>query len=135
MYAFGAWGYPAYPPYFIPPPPGYPPSYGYPPGYGYPPAYGYPPPYPVYPQGYPQAPYAYPPAYLAYPPPYPAPAPEPQEPPARLPGGRWRLGASLLLIPQGYLAYDLKYRGESLQTYSRGTSVTAGVAAFAETKK
>jgi hypothetical protein len=23
MYAFGAWGYPAYPPYFIPPPPGY----------------------------------------------------------------------------------------------------------------
>ena len=109
----------------------YPAPYGYPPGYGFPPGYTYPSaPYPAYPpQGYPQ----YPPAYPAYPPPYPTPAPEPPpEPPAPLPSGRWRMGASLFLVPQGYLSYDLKYRGESQLTYAGGTTATAGVTTFAE---
>jgi hypothetical protein len=102
----------------------YPPPYGYPPGYGYP--YGYPPPaYPPYSQGAP----TYPAAYAVNPPAYPAPA---APPPAPLPSGKWRLGASLLLVPQGYLSYDLKYRGESQLTYARGTTSSAAVAVFTE---
>jgi hypothetical protein len=122
---------PAAPPAAGAPPAGYPypAPYGYPPGYPYPPNYAYPPaPYPAYPQ--------YPPGYPAYPPGYPyppAPAPEPPPPPpAPLPSGKWRIGGSLFLVPQGYLTYDLKYRGETQLLHKGGTTTTAGIAAFAE---
>ena len=127
----GAQGTPGAPPVAAPPtgyP--YPPPYAYPPGTGTPPGSPYPPPS-AYPPGY-----AYPPAYAGYPPP-PGPLPgaelpPPPEPPSPLPTGKWRTGASLFLVPQGYLSYELKYRGESLLAYGRGTTATAGVAAFAE---
>jgi hypothetical protein len=115
-------GSPAYPPYAYPPP------YGYPPGYAYPP-----PGYPAYPPGYPPYPAAYPP-YPAYAPP-PSPEPPP-EPPTPLPAGKWRLGATLLLIPKNqdfsYLSYDLRVRDESLLTHEGGIKSTAGVSVFAE---
>jgi hypothetical protein len=140
-------GAPATPPAAAPPAPGDPSPAGYPPPYAYPPAYGYPPPYgyppsspnapasqPAYPAYPPYPPYGYPPA-PAYPPDYPPPPADVVTPPpdhGPLPAGRWRAGATLLISPQGYLAYDLRYRGESLVAYRRGTAPSAGVAAFAE---
>ncbi len=118
----------------------YPPAYPYPPGYPYSPAYGYPAPspyapgYPTYPQGY--SPYAspyptYPPAYgpaAGYRPPVVAePAPSP------LPGGRLRIGAALVLMPQGTLSYSLiDDKGEPLLAYSGSTAGTAGVVPFVQ---
>ncbi len=106
------------------PPPGYayPPPYGYPAPYAYPP--GYPAPYPAYP-AYP----GYPPAYGVYQPARPAPAPTP---PAPLPTGRWRLGAALMLIPQGHFSYELRYRGETQLLYARDIQTTGGVSVSAE---
>ena len=121
--------YPAYP---------YPPGYTYSPGYPYPPAYGYPPPspyapgYPPNPQGY--SPYASP--YPAYPPAYAQPTAAgylrpvyAEPPPAPVPGGKWRLGATVMFVPQGTLAYNLIYRGEAQVAYSGTTAATAGIAA------
>lgn len=108
------------------PPTGYPPAqpFGYPPGYGYPP--------PAYPQGYPAYPYAYPPAQPQSPPDAGPPAPPTPEPPAPLPTGRWRLGGSLVLFPQGYLSFDHRLGGESIDNYARSTISSPGIAGFAE---
>ena len=120
--------------------PGYPYPPGYPssPGYPYPPAYGYPSPspyapgYPPYPQGY--SPYAspypgYPPAYAQGPAPGYPPMAAVEPPPSPVPSGRWRLGATLVFVPQGTLSYTLKYRGEALVAYSGNTAATGGIAA------
>jgi hypothetical protein len=120
--------------------PAYPPAYPYAPGYAYPPAPGYPAPspyaqpYPPYPQpGY--SPYAspypgYPPAYAQNPPRYPYPATVYAVPPARVPNGKWRLGASLMLAPQGTLTYSLNFRGEPLLKNSGSTATTGGIVPY-----
>jgi hypothetical protein len=119
----------------------YPTGYPYSPGYAYPPAYGSPAPYPY---GYPPAPQGYSPyasPYPAYPPAYPPaygqppaagypPAAYAEPPPAPVPSGRWRLGASLMLVPKGTLSYSLNYKGEPLLAYSGDTATTAGVVPY-----
>jgi hypothetical protein len=42
------------------------------------------------------------------------------------------LGGTVFLVPQGKLSYQLNYRGEPLQAYSRGINDSAGLAGFAE---
>ncbi len=120
------------------PPYPYPPAYPYPPGYPYSPAYGYPPPapyppgYPTYPRGY--SPYASP--YPGYPPAYAGagyrPAVSAEPPPSPLPSGRLRIGAALVVMPQGTLSYSLNYKGEPLLAYSGSTAGTAGIVPFVQ---
>ena len=117
------------------PPPATPPTpYAFPPGYAYPPGHPYPQGYPAYPPGaHPQGYPAYPPAYpQGYPPGTYQPPPAPEPPPSPPPSGKLRLGASIILAPQGNLKYELEYRGEALDSHAGGTSATGGVSAFVE---